>query len=545
MSKYIVFLGILLLFFLTRINLEFPISLEEARESYTSYSLIEIGNDSNGGPPGLFFRADNNYLPTLPVYLRTIPIHFFGLGSLGVRIFGVFFGLLGVFVFYKLSRLLFSKAHSLTATLMLAASPFFVQLNIFNLGQTLSLVFFVVGLFFYFKKNTIFFLVFLLLSTLSSFWAIPACLIIGVYYLFKVKGAKVSLYFLMGLVVVLGIILATCPELGKYLLRESLVQDLKPASFTYEIDKRLSFGKIISSPLITEGFNFNRIAFNKVYFGITEFFKSLVKPFDYEYLTSSFQTQTILARERLDSVALPRIFFWEVPLILFGAILYLRSKDRKLIIIPMSIFASLLIFKDKALYLFIPVIVWLSALSLVYLVDNRKKILNKSILFVILLLLLGSYSDLISRLKDEKLDWIDPNSLSQYRIWNLLGDIDLSGKSVIVTDRLGEPAFYYLYYNKIEPEYFQKNKTLSHVPVNGTIRILKVGAVEFRSFKYSEEAKSKDKIWVGLPGEFLGEKESFKEIKGVPGGQIVDRVPAVRQTNKLFGDEVWIVKTPE
>jgi hypothetical protein len=345
------------------------------------------------------------------------------------------------------------------------------------------------------------------------------------------------------LVAAFAIVFATNPGLGKYFIRQSLIQDLKPASFTYEIDKRLSFGKIISSPLITPKFNFNRLAFNKVYFGTLEFFKSLAKPFDYEYLTSSFQAQTILTRERLDSVALPRIFFWEAPLILFGIILFLKSKKRPITIILVSTFTSLIFFKDKALYLLIPAIAWFNSLALVYLIDNRKKLFYKLTLFILFLLFLGSFSDFVYRLKDQKLEWMGPNATSQYKIWNFLGDQDFKNEKIVVSDRLGDPAFYFLYYNQTNPEYFQKNKTLSHIPVNGTERILKVGSVEFRAFKYSEEDRQKDEIWVGLPGEFVGENKDFRQIKEVPASRIITRIPLARQPEKFFGDEIWIVKT--
>src|SRR3989304_3353570 len=251
MNKYFIFLGFTILFLLTRVYLDFPVTLDEAKEAYTSFSIIESGKDTNGEIPSLLFRGDNNYLSVIPIYLRVMSVKFLGLGSFGVRIPGVVAGILGLFVFYKLSRLLFSKQVSLIAALVLSASPFFVQMNIFSLSQTLSILTLMAAFYFFVKKKTH--------------------------------------AFFICICVFLGIIFINYPGLGTYLVGQSIVQDLKPSSYTFEIDKRLSFGKLISSPLITQKFNYNRLVFNKAYYGLTVFFKNLVKPFDYELLTSSFQ----------------------------------------------------------------------------------------------------------------------------------------------------------------------------------------------------------------------------------------------------------------
>src|SRR3972149_2921753 len=99
MSKYLLLLGIFVLFLLARIDLNFPATLDEAKEAYTSFSIIETGRDTNGQIPGLFFRADNDYLATCGVCLRIPSIFIGGLGSLGVRLPGVSAGLLVLYVF--------------------------------------------------------------------------------------------------------------------------------------------------------------------------------------------------------------------------------------------------------------------------------------------------------------------------------------------------------------------------------------------------------------------------------------------------------------
>jgi len=540
--KYLLLIvGLFILFLLPRINFNYPITLSEAKEAYTSHSIIESGRDTNGNIPALLFRADNDYLSTLGVYFRIPSVYLFGLGNFGVRLPGIVAGLLGLYIFYKLSGLLLSKNISYIATFLLGISPFFVQINIFSLGQTLALLTFFASFYYFCKRNTFKFLLFLGFSILSSFSVFPAAVLLVIFYFHPGKGFKTIFYCLLTIIAISILLLRINPELGNFLVRETIIQDLKPSSFTFEIDKRLSFGQIVSSPLITPKFNYNRLAFNKGYFGITEFFKALVRPFDYESLTSSFQSQTILAKERIDSFALPKVFFWEAPLIFFGAILFLRSKYKNLKILFLTVAVSLVIFKEGSLYLTLPILVWLNSLSLEYLLQIRRKVIGRMVLVGLVLLFAGSYSDFIYRLRTQVYLWANPNDVAQYQIWGFITKQGFDKGKIVVTDRLGDPAFYYLFYNRTDPYFFQQNKILAQTPIAGKARILKVGKVEFRSFKYEDTLKVGNEIWVGLPGEFVGARSDFSTINQISNGQIVGKIKSVKQANKLFGDDLWFV----
>jgi len=535
-------LGIFILYFLPRISLDFPITFGEAKEAYTSYSIVKTGRDTNGDLPGLFFRADNDYLSTLGVYFRIPFIYILGLNNLSVRLPGILIGPLALYVFYTLIRLILPKNTSIISTLLLAFSPYFTQINIFYLDSTLALTTIFFALLYYKKKNTYTFLLFCTLAGLSSFYTWPAVLVLVISY-YYVNGKKKQVYYCLTTTFLISVVLLkTNLQLGNFLIRESIVRDLLPSSYTFEIDKRLSFGQIVSSPLVTPKFNYNRLAFNKAYFGLTEFFKALVRPFDYEILTSSFQAQTILAKERVDSFALPKVFFWEVPLIFLGIIIFLKSKYKNLKILFLAVAVSLVFFKEKVFYLALPIIVWLNSLSLDYILQIRRTVIGRVILVVLVLLFVGSYSDFIYRLRTQAYSWGEPSDVAQYQIWNILNKEGFDRRKTVVTDRLGDPAFYYLFYNRIDPYFFQQNKVLSQTFIAEKTRILKVGEVEFRSFKYDDSPKGENEIWVGLPGEFIGKKEDFSTIEQIPGGQIVGKIESVKQANKLFGHELWFVK---
>ena len=322
-ANILILLSFLFLFILTRLKIDFPFTLDEAKESYTAYSLIKTGKDANGEPPGLFFRTNNDYVPTLGVYLRIPSIFLFGLTYFGVRLPAILSGFITLYIFYQVSqRIIQDQNKSILATFLFLMSPLFVQLNIFNLGITLAILFLLLALYFKFEnKNKLYYLS-LSFTFLASFLALPLIITILFFDFYKQSRNKQprvinprfspkSLFtallhpwtksprfsqslnkkFLTGGVLVFLIfvvLLYVNSGLREFLRRRSTILDLLPSSYTHIIDKKLTFGPIHSSPLISKSFNFNRFAYNKPFFATREFFVSMAESFNFELLSSSF-----------------------------------------------------------------------------------------------------------------------------------------------------------------------------------------------------------------------------------------------------------------
>lgn len=540
----IILLIFVLSFFILRSKIDFPVTLDEAKESYTAYSIIKTGKDTNGDFPGLFFRSDNNYLSSLGVYFRIPSIYLFGLSDLGVRLPSMVFSLITAYVFYLISRhFLKNRNKALLATFLFAISPFFIQLNIFDLGMTLGLLFILLSVYFFIQDNLKFFLIASFLAVLSSFSTLPFILVLLSFYSYQKGEIKLLLTVFLAIFLSTTIFLRLNQELLNFLVKETVIRDILPSSYTHLIDKKLSFGQALSSPLITDEFNFNRVAHNKLFYGVRELFKSIISPFNFELLTSSFQSQTILAKERIDSVALPKFFFWEMPVIFIGLMLLLKKKNPALSAFALGILLSVLIFKEKALGLVLPIVVF----SETVLVFHLKKILKpsyfKAAILLIGVLLVFSYASFLDLLWYHKFSWFNEQDLRQYQIWDTLTARDLEENKIIVTDRLGEPVNHFLFYEKVDPTFYQEQRKLGVMTSVGIRRVEKVGDVEFKSFKYFESPRGPNEFWVGMAGEFVGENKDFGKIMNVADGEIFKRIKGVKQENKFIGDELWFVKT--
>lgn len=542
-SKLILILFILS-FFILRSKVDFPVTLNEAKESYTAYSIIKTGRDTNGDIPGLFFRSDNNYLSSLGVYSRIPSIYLFGLSGLGVRLPSIVFSLITVYVFYLVSRqFLRNNNKALLATFLFAISPFFVQLNIFDLGMTLGLLFILLSVYFFIQDNRKFFLITSFLAIMSSFSTLPFVLVSLVFYFYQKEKTKTLLIIILAILLSTVIFLKFNQELSNFLVRETIIGDILPSSYTHLIDKKLSFGQVFPSPLITEKFNFNRVAHNKLYYGTGELFKSVIRPFNFELLTSSFQSQTILAKERIDSIALPKFFFWEIPIIFIGLILLLKKKNPVLSVFVLGLSLSVLIFKEKALGFVLPIVVFSETVFVFHLKKILKPLYFKITALLIGVLLFFSYASFLDLFWFHGSSWSKEQDLRQYQIWETLVTKDLEENTVIVTDRLGEPVNHFLYYEKIDPSFYQEQRKLGVLTSAGIWRVEKVGNVEFKSFKYFESPRGPNELWVGMAGEFVGRNRDFEKITNVFDGEIFKRIKEVKQEDRFVGNELWFVKT--
>lgn len=537
---------IFVFFILFRSRLDFPLTLDEIQESYTAFSLIETGKDANGNGLRLFFQLGDNFISTLAVFFRIPAIYLFGLTPLGVRIPSVLAGLLVVWVFYQLTENFFkSSVKRFISTFIFSLSPLFVWSSIFDLGNTLSLLFSLLVIKYLIDSKKGLAVFFLLLAILSSFYSLPFLFVIlAVFFAKKEKRDIVGLARSIAVfLLVLFLVFSAFPSLGGFLFKKSLLGVFSPSRFTYLIDRRLSFGFLLSSPLVTDFFNFYRISHNKIFYMTRQLFEALATPLDFEMVSSYFQAQTLLSSSGVKGVGLTKFFFWEIPLIFGGLVLMLKNKRSYFNILFVAGILSLIFFGTGAFLFILPAFIIAETTFIYKIIESLSKQYKKYVLVLFSLLFFFSYASFGDMLFFHGDVWIDKDDLIQRKIWESFEDEDFGKGKIIVTDRLGEPVYYYLFYRKIKPEYYFENRLVGIITENGAERIEKVGNVSFSSFRYYEESRNPDEIWVGMGGEFIGKNATYSEINSVPDGVIYKKILGIQQDDKFIGDELWFVKT--
>lgn len=131
-----------------------PVSLfgDELDVGYQAYSILKTGKDYSGNPFPLHFESLADWRTPLYLYSSIPTVAIFGISSWGVRLPSAFFGVLGVFVLYLLTKQITNnKTIGLLSAFFLAISPWHLQYSRAGFEVTEMLFFYVLGIYFFLK----------------------------------------------------------------------------------------------------------------------------------------------------------------------------------------------------------------------------------------------------------------------------------------------------------------------------------------------------------------------------------------------------------
>lgn len=504
-KKY--FFAALLIFFLTHININYPLSYEEVKEGYTAFIL----------EPKILYRTDNYYVSTLGVYFKAISISLFGLNIFATRLPNLIAGIFSLFIVWKVSPNIIKNKKSANLLVVITALLIsFVRVSTDNFGLILSLGLMLLFLDSLFKNNyfRLFFLQIILFF--ASFYNLIFIIFISIWL-----ALKRPVFLLIPLMLMVIIFLT---PLKNYIYQTSVIKFVHPSSYVFTLDNNLSYGAIHDSPLITESFNFNRLFYNKPSFIVRRLFLWFAGIFDYEYLTSFDKASTILAKEKLFT-PLPWMFFWEVPVLIYGLYLLFKNANQKIKAFCAFVFLGYFFWGVDAFGLLIPI--FLLAYGKVVEKLNIKKIYKYAFWGLATLSLINFLYIFANA------PWQTSLVRGSSEIWKRINENEIAQNQIVITDRLGESVYFYLFYKKVEKEDFFHNRKLGIITSDGKKRIESVGNVVFRSFDFQKEFKSQNQIWVGFTGEF-GD--------GVKPNEIIENISI---GNPEIGNDLWMVKIYE
>lgn len=139
-----------------------PVSLfgDELDLGYHAYSILKTGRDYQGNFMPLHFHSLAEWRTPLYLYAAVPTVALFGISPLGVRLPAVFFGVLGIWGMFLLSKEILtygqsaSKKHprSLLLAFLLAISPWHLQYSRAGFEVTMLLSFLIFGLYFFFRS---------------------------------------------------------------------------------------------------------------------------------------------------------------------------------------------------------------------------------------------------------------------------------------------------------------------------------------------------------------------------------------------------------
>lgn len=495
----IVFLAAFLRFYQIGSN---PPSLtwDEAAWGYNAYSLGLDGKDEFGKfLPYTHLESFGDYKPPLYAYLAIVPIKMFGLNEFATRFPSAFLGTLVVLLTYFLVKRIFWKsdsadAYALSASFFLTISPWHILLSRAAFEANIASFFIIFGVWaflagvqekkYYLILSAISFaLTFYIFNTARIVSPILVLLLAVVFRkrLFEMKKVTIT-SAVIGFLVFLPILsFLFTPQAGLRFQEVNIFSDKGVvAASNWEIshDNNAFWSKIIHN---------RRLLFAAEY--LKHYFDNLNPGF--LFITgdgnSKFSTQTV-----------GQMYLWDLPFFIAGIFLLFRRKEKSWWLVPLWILigiipsalaretphalrieSSLPTFQILAAYGFVQFLGFLK---------YRKKAIVICLAALLFLNFVYFFHDYVSNYKfDYSRDW----QYGYEQSIDYVKSVEKNYDYIQVTNYLGRPYIYYLFYTKTNPHYFRETASITR-DVFGFVSVTGFGKYMFpQGFNYDLSRNNK------------------------------------------------------
>jgi len=535
----IVLVGMFLRFYQLRTN---PPSLDwdEASIGYNAYSISKTGADEYGNKFPLSIRSFDDYKPALYTYLDVIPVYLFGLNEFAVRLPAAIFGFLTILVVYFLTKEVFLGWErkkqvfiSLLAAFFFAVSPWHLQFSRAAFEGQIGLFFLIAGLLFFFKAlrngnflylSSILFL--LSLYSYHSFRLLIPLLLLALLIIFWKTIFALKKHAIISLVI---LILFSLPIWNSFIRTNA------------GTGSRLSMVTIFSDPSVIES-SIKELEYDKNnnnYLGMlihnrrVVYSLAAVKGY-LDHFNPDFLFIHGDGGVQHHAVGMGMLYIWDIPFILAGIYYLLRMFNRFILIIFISFLLSPIpaaittgtphpvraIGMVFGFHIFVAagvVFFWEKIMLL-------KKLFARIAITAIVLICFAF--NMVYYFHQYYVHTpIEYGYFWQYgykEAINYAKENEVKFKNIVMTYEYDQPYVYYLFYNKIDPLWYQKNWNYNG---NGTVDRFKrvIGKYIFRNIDYSKDIKIPNILLIGTPKEIPDSAKVIKTIK-FPDGKIAFKI---------------------
>lgn len=513
---------------------------DEVSLGYNAYSILKTGADEYGNKFPLSIRSFDDYKPPVYVFLAIPSIWIFGLNEFSVRFPAAVIGVLTVITIYFLVKELLMgweektvEFISLISALFLAISPWHLQFSRAAFEGNVGLFFLLLGLFFLLKglKSPQFFIYasFPFVASLYSYHSFR--LLVPLFILTFLILFWKKIHHARNYLIVSGLILFVCaiPILTSFFESSGSSSRLSMVSIfsgSNELDfsiKRMEYDNN-QGDYIGSFFHNRRFVF----------FKEIVKGY-VDHWNPNFLFLYGDGGRQHHAVDVGMLYLWDALFILYGIQVLLKRPSKRVIFLLVVLmfspipaaFTTGTPHPVRAIAM-MPFLHILAAIGLVFAL--RQIFLFKNKLLIILgvsviggtfmLNIIYYFHQYYVHTPIEYGDfWQYGNKEAILEAKKIEGQFD----KIIMTYKYDQPYIYYLFYNQIDPSWYQKNWDYKG---NGQVdrSFRKVGKYEFRSINYSKDNNTPRTLLIGSPDEIpYDARNIIKEIK-FPNGEIAYRI---------------------
>jgi 4-amino-4-deoxy-L-arabinose transferase-like glycosyltransferase len=519
---------------------------DEVSIGYNAYSILKTGKDEWGKTLPLHFESYGEYKLPLQIYASIPAIAIFGLNPFGVRVTPAIYGVLTVLFFYFfVLELIKDRRIALVSSLLLAISPWHIQLTRASFESSFSLMWVILGgwMFLrgvnrqkikYFVLSAVLFGISVYTYNAARVFSPLFLFFISVFYFVKRKISFKQLFFSFAVFAMLLLPLIPFVLSGEAAARYKLVSITTEAGLIPRINERRGLSKL-PKPL-------PRLIHNKVTYITYYFVNNFVSHFSPNFLFIKG------ASHRQHSVqGMGELYVFQAPLLLLGLYFLFRKIDLKGInwfifswliisLIPVSTTRDSI---PNALRTIIanPIFQVISAVGFIYFWDSLKGKKQKQILGIFLALMVTievfRFSDLLFKKYSlnysrdwqygykEAVDYIKSNS-DRYDM-------------VVFTRYYGEPHMFTLFYLNYPPENYMNNPSLVRYKAYDWVWVTRFDKYYFPNLSdkgtgYGDiitENPGKKILFIGRSEDIPNSVQRLKTINFLDGKRVFDIVESI------------------
>lgn len=522
--KFILFLIFLLAFILCFYKLgNYPVSMDwdEVSLGYSAYSILRTGKDEYGNFMPLQFRSFGDYKPPLYVYLTVPSVKIFGLTNFATRLPSAVTGFLTVIVVYLLISQLFpsiGKKYQLLGTFIFAISPWHLQFSRVAFEANVGLFWFILGTYLFLKaQNNKLFYIFSSFSFALSIYSyhslrlISPLFVIGlsIIYFRNILKNKITVVIsgVIALVLLVPLIMLLTEGITS---RFSSVSNATPESLNRSI-KRMEYD-------IQRGDGLGVLLNNR---RIVYLFSTINGYLDHWNPSFLFIQGDPPGRHHAPDMGM--LYAIELPFVLIGfySLIFDFKNRGKFVLLLWFFIAPLASSLTTGTPHAVRALFFLPTYQIITMLGIKKLQAMRFLTPVLVCLYIISiyyYLDMyyIQSPTEQAADW----QYGYKQVVDSVNNIKQDNNKVIVTYGYDQPYIYFLFYNPIDPTWYQSQWRGGEIErFNRSF-----GDYTFRNIDWKQDQNLQNTILVGTPGEIPADADSIiKEIK-YPNGDVAFRI---------------------
>ena len=407
---------------------------EEAALGYDAYSILKTGKDFHGNSwPLVAFESFGDYKPSLYFYATVPSVVIFGLNTFAVRFPSALFGTLTVLLVYFLIK---DKRTALIASLLLAISPWHLQLSRAGFEANLGLFFVVLGVWLFWKFKSFTFCAF---SFAFSMYAYHANRILApLLFLVLAATGRIKNFWRSSLVF-LVLILPILWQFNSPVIRQRFSET---SAFT-TLEPIIKSNQLIAAD---GGGIIARLIHHRFWQYSQIFLTNYFSHFNFNYL---FLQGDANPRHSIQTVG--GLYLIEAPFLLYGLLQSLKKRTKTDLMLLAWLFLAPI---PAALTLASPHALRSLAMLIPLTIFTARGVIRfKKIFFIILILEFSRYLYLYHQVYPNQ--WASQWQ-SGYR--EMVQYVDANKdkyNQIYITRSLGRPSIYYWFYTKTDPRLVQ------------------------------------------------------------------------------------------